>query len=140
MADTPTSNPDRSDGLGTVSHRHLLLVGAGPGLGMAIAHRFAVGGYRVTLAARSADRLGRRPIRRSVAGGVSLHRRVGAVRTMRAPHDLIGRRERRTAAWCGTMGGGRSFPGALRCGASELTDQRHMAKTLGEHADSLRGR
>jgi hypothetical protein len=34
--------------------------------------------------------------------------------------------------------GGRAFPGALRCGASELTDQRHMFKTLGEHADSLR--
>ena len=58
MADTPTGSPDRSDGVGTVSHRHLLLVGAGPGLGMAIAHRFALGGYRVTLAARSADRLG----------------------------------------------------------------------------------
>jgi short-subunit dehydrogenase len=58
MADTPTSNPDRNAGVGTVNHRHLLLVGAGPGLGMAIARRFAVGGYRVTLAARSADRLG----------------------------------------------------------------------------------
>ena len=30
----------------------------GPGLGMAVARRFAVGGYRITLAARSTDRLG----------------------------------------------------------------------------------
>jgi short-subunit dehydrogenase len=36
--------------------RHLL-VGAGPGLGLAVAHRFASGGYRVTLVARSKDRL-----------------------------------------------------------------------------------
>src|SRR6202451_3794271 len=43
---------------GSIDDRHLLLVGAGPGLGMAIARRFAVGGYRVTLVARSADGLG----------------------------------------------------------------------------------
>ncbi|MFZ0181157.1 MAG: SDR family NAD(P)-dependent oxidoreductase [Candidatus Dormiibacterota bacterium] len=33
-------------------------MGAGPGLGLAVARRFAVGGYRVTLVARSADGLG----------------------------------------------------------------------------------
>jgi short-subunit dehydrogenase len=55
MTGTPTSAPEAS---GTVDPSHLLLVGAGPGLGMAIARRFAVGGYRVTLVARSADRLG----------------------------------------------------------------------------------
>jgi short-subunit dehydrogenase len=38
---------------------HLLLVGAGPGLGGAVARRFAEGGYRVTLVARSTDGLGR---------------------------------------------------------------------------------
>ena len=43
---------------GSVDGRHLLLVGAGPGLGMAVARRFAVGGYQVTLMARSTDRLG----------------------------------------------------------------------------------
>ena len=45
-------------GPGSIDGRHLLLVGAGPGLGMAVARRFAVGGYRVTLVARSTDRLG----------------------------------------------------------------------------------
>src|ERR1700745_2279987 len=44
-------------GPGSVDGRHLLLVGAGPGLGMAVARRFAVGGYRVTLVARSTDGL-----------------------------------------------------------------------------------
>ena len=44
-------------GPGSVDDRHLLLVGAGPGLGMAVASRFAVGGYRVTLVARSSDGL-----------------------------------------------------------------------------------
>jgi short-subunit dehydrogenase len=55
MTATPTSDPG---GIGTVDPNHLLLVGAGPGLGIGIAHRFAAGGYRVTLLARSADRLG----------------------------------------------------------------------------------
>jgi short-subunit dehydrogenase len=43
---------------GAIDGRHLLLVGAGPALGSAVAHRFASGGYRVTLVARSPDRLG----------------------------------------------------------------------------------
>jgi short-subunit dehydrogenase len=41
-----------------IDNRHLLLVGAGPGLGLAIARLFANGGYRVTLVARSTDGLG----------------------------------------------------------------------------------
>ena len=57
MTGTPTSDPEGS-GDGTVDRSHLLLVGAGPGLGVAVARRFAVGGYRVTLVARSADGLG----------------------------------------------------------------------------------
>jgi short-subunit dehydrogenase len=44
--------------VGTVDRGRLLLVGAGPGLGLAVARRFAVGGYRVTLLARGTDRLG----------------------------------------------------------------------------------
>jgi short-subunit dehydrogenase len=49
--------PDDSVSGSSVDNRHLLLVGAGPGLGMAIARRFADGGYRVTLVARSTDGL-----------------------------------------------------------------------------------
>jgi hypothetical protein len=39
-------DPAGAAGPGQVDGRHLLLVGAGPGLGMAVARRFAVGGYR----------------------------------------------------------------------------------------------
>jgi short-subunit dehydrogenase len=46
------------DSASSIDDRHLLLVGAGPGLGMAVARRFADGGYRVTLVARSTDGLG----------------------------------------------------------------------------------
>jgi short-subunit dehydrogenase len=43
---------------GSIDGRHLLLVGAGPGLGEAVARRFAEGAYRITLLARSPDGLG----------------------------------------------------------------------------------
>jgi short-subunit dehydrogenase len=58
MTGASASDPGRTGGTGTVNRSHLLLIGAGPGLGLAVARRFAVGGYRVTLVARSADRLG----------------------------------------------------------------------------------
>jgi short-subunit dehydrogenase len=61
MTGTPASDPEGSgsgEAVGSVDRRHLLLVGAGPGLGLAVARRFAVGGYRITLVARSADGLG----------------------------------------------------------------------------------
>jgi short-subunit dehydrogenase len=44
---------------GSIDGRHLLLIGAGPGLGEAVARRFAEEGYRVTLVARSTDGLGK---------------------------------------------------------------------------------
>ena len=53
MASNPAGGSDSS-----IDNRHLLLVGAGPGLGMAVARLFATGGYRVTLVARSTDGLG----------------------------------------------------------------------------------
>jgi short-subunit dehydrogenase len=40
-----------------IDHKHLLIIGAGPGIGGAVARRFADGGYHVTLMARSADKL-----------------------------------------------------------------------------------
>jgi NAD(P)-dependent dehydrogenase (short-subunit alcohol dehydrogenase family) len=48
------TDPARPDGP-AVDSRHLLVIGAGPGLGGAIAHRFAQGGYRLTLLARRTD-------------------------------------------------------------------------------------
>jgi short-subunit dehydrogenase len=50
------TNSARPDGP-AVDPRHLLVIGAGPGLGGAIAHRFAQGGYHLTLLARHADGL-----------------------------------------------------------------------------------
>jgi hypothetical protein len=44
MTETPSSDPGWDRAVGSVDRRHLLLVGAGPGLGLAVARRFAVGG------------------------------------------------------------------------------------------------
>jgi short-subunit dehydrogenase len=52
MPDESVDDPGPS-----IDNRRLLLIGAGPGLGMAVARRFADGGYRVTLVARSTDGL-----------------------------------------------------------------------------------
>jgi short-subunit dehydrogenase len=49
--------PDDHIGAGSIDGRHLLLIGAGPGLGEAVARRFAEDGYRVTLVARATDGL-----------------------------------------------------------------------------------
>ena len=57
--DSEGSSSEDTVGVGTIDRGHLLLVGAGPGLGLAVARRFAVGGYRVTLLARKTDRLGK---------------------------------------------------------------------------------
>ncbi len=50
------TNSARRDGP-AVDPRHLLVIGAGPGLGGGIAHRFAQGGYHLTLLARRTDGL-----------------------------------------------------------------------------------
>jgi short-subunit dehydrogenase len=50
---TSTARPD----VPSIDRHHLLVIGAGPGLGAAITRRFAQGGYRVTLLARDVRRL-----------------------------------------------------------------------------------
>jgi short-subunit dehydrogenase len=52
MTDEPVGDSGAS-----IDERHLLLVGAGPGLGLEIARRFGIGGYGVTLVARNKDGL-----------------------------------------------------------------------------------
>jgi short-subunit dehydrogenase len=46
-----------TDGFAPIDRRHLLLIGAGPRLGLAVARRFSNGGYRITLVARNTDGL-----------------------------------------------------------------------------------
>jgi NAD(P)-dependent dehydrogenase (short-subunit alcohol dehydrogenase family) len=50
---TDDDSPQMAPGQASVDPRHLLLVGAGPGLGAAVARRFAREGFRLTLVARS---------------------------------------------------------------------------------------
>jgi short-subunit dehydrogenase len=62
MGHAETGAPEGNDSpetvrAGSIDSGHLLLVGAGPGLGLALARRFAAGGYRVTLVARNSGRL-----------------------------------------------------------------------------------
>jgi short-subunit dehydrogenase len=74
---------------GSVDGRHLLLVGAGPGLGMAVARRFAVGGYQVTLVARNTDSLG------DLAGSLAdTGARIGTIAADASDPDALGARMR----------------------------------------------
>src|SRR5580704_18580860 len=50
------TNPARPDGP-AADPRHLMVIGAGPGLAGALAHRLAQGGYHLTLLARRTDGL-----------------------------------------------------------------------------------
>jgi short-subunit dehydrogenase len=87
MTSPPGRDPEGSGGVGTVDRRHLLLVGAGPGLGMAVARRFAVGGYRVTLVARSTDGLGDLAGRLSATGA-----KIGTIKADASDPDALGAR------------------------------------------------
>jgi short-subunit dehydrogenase len=86
-------------GPGSVDDRHLLLVGAGPGLGMAVARRFAVGGYRVTLVARSTDGL------RDLAGTLAdTGATIGTIAADASDPDGLGARVRELYAGNGAPG------------------------------------
>jgi short-subunit dehydrogenase len=82
--------PDDSvadDSGSSIDNRHLLLVGAGPGLGMAVARRFAEGGYRVTLVARGTDGL------RELADGLAdTEARIDTIAADASDPDALGAR------------------------------------------------
>jgi len=83
----------------TVDGRHLLLVGAGPGLGTAVARRFAVGGYRITLMARSTEGL------RDLAGTVAdTGAEISTVAADASDPDSLGARMRELYAGNGAPG------------------------------------
>jgi short-subunit dehydrogenase len=87
MTGTSTSESEGHGTVGTVDRNRLLLVGAGPGLGLAIARRFAVGGYRVTLVGRSLDRLA------DLVGGLSdTGAEIGAIEADAGDPDGLGAR------------------------------------------------
>jgi short-subunit dehydrogenase len=73
------TNSARPDGP-AADPRHLLVIGAGPGLGGAIAHRFAQSGYHLTLLARHTDGLAKLASDLAslfhAAGELSLWRRI----------------------------------------------------------------
>jgi short-subunit dehydrogenase len=84
---------------GSVDGRHLLLIGAGPGLGMAMARRFAVGSYRVTLVARSPERL------RDLAGTLAdTGATIGTIAADASDPDALGARMRELYAADGAPG------------------------------------
>ena len=102
------TNSARPDGL-EVDPRHVLVIGAGPGLGGAIAHRFAQGGYHLTLLARQADGLAK--LASDLADGVA------AVDTVAADaSDPEGLRATLTSLYAST-----GAPGVLVYNASMLT-------------------
>src|ERR1700747_608043 len=86
-------------GPGSVDGRHLLLVGAGLGLGMAVARRFAVGGYRITLVARSTEGL------RDLAGTLAdTGAEISTVAADASDPDSLGARMRELYAGSGAPG------------------------------------
>jgi len=102
------TNSARPDGP-AVDPRHLLVIGAGPGLGGAIAHRFAQGGYHLTLLARRTDGLAKLASDLADAGA--------AVDTVAADaSDPEGLRATLTSLYAGT-----GAPGVLVYNASMLT-------------------
>jgi NAD(P)-dependent dehydrogenase (short-subunit alcohol dehydrogenase family) len=69
------TNSTRRDGP-AVDPRHLLVIGAGPGLGGGIAHRFAQGGYHLTLLAVGSARISQVAGKASAAIGTATRNTV----------------------------------------------------------------
>ena len=102
------TNPARPDDP-AADPRPLLVIGAGPGLGSAIAHRFAQGGYHLTLLARHTDGLAKLASDLADAGA--------AADTVTADaSDPQGLRATLTSLYASA-----GAPGVLACNASMLT-------------------
>ena len=102
------TNPARPDDP-AADPRHLLVIGAGPGLGGAIAHRFAHGGYHLTLLARHTDGLA------NLASDLA-HADAAAGTVTADASDPQGLRATLTSLYART-----GAPGVLACNASMLT-------------------
>jgi short-subunit dehydrogenase len=102
---TDSARPDGP----AVDPRHLLVIGAGPGLGGAIAHRFARGGYHLTLLARRTDSLAKLASDLADAG-------ASADTVAADASDPDGLRATLTSLYAGT-----GAPGVLVYNASMLT-------------------
>jgi len=108
----------------SIDPRHLLLIGAGPGVGGAVARRFAEGGFHVTLLARSTDGLAKLAESLSDTGAV--------IDTVTADaSDPEGLRAKLTSAYAS-----RGAPGLLVYNASTLapdslltSDVAHLHET-----------
>jgi short-subunit dehydrogenase len=111
------TNSARRDGP-AVDPRHLLVIGAGPGLGGAIAHRFAQGGYHLTLLARRTDGLA------ELASGLA--DTGAAVDTVAADaSDPAGLRAALTSLYAGT-----GAPGVLVYNASMLVPDSLLSSDI----------
>jgi short-subunit dehydrogenase len=102
------TNPARPDSP-AADPRHLLAIGAGPGLAGALAHRFAQGGYHLTLLARHTD--GPAKLASGLADAGAAAGTVAADAS-----DPGGLRATLTSLYAGT-----GTPGVLACNASMLT-------------------
>jgi short-subunit dehydrogenase len=111
------TNPARPDGP-AADPRHLLVIGAGSGLAGALAHRFAQGGYHLTLLARHTDGLAKLASGLADAGAAA-----GTVAADASdPGDL---RATLTSLYAGT-----GAPGVLACNASMLTPRSLLSSDV----------
>jgi short-subunit dehydrogenase len=114
MTMTSSARPD----VPAIDPRHLLIIGAGPGLGAGIARRFAQGGYHVTLTARSAEGLGK------LAKGLADTGAVVDTITADAG-DPDGLRATLTSLYAGS-----GAPGLLVCSASMLAQDSLLSSDV----------
>jgi short-subunit dehydrogenase len=120
VSEDQESNSERraSETVGSVDARHLLLIGAGPGLGLAIARRFASEGYRITLMARSTDGL-----ERLVENLADIDAKIDTIAADASDPDALG--DQITALY-----GGQGAPGVIVYNAVMGTPDQLMSSSV----------